>query len=160
LPRELIESELFGSSRGAFTGSQGDRDGLFRQAEAARCCSMSFPKCPSTRKANCCASFRKRKSAPSAAGQLQTDCRINRLHNRLVEDALKEGKLRETSFIGSVHFHCAPAAAERREDILAPGQRVPSAVCFAGRPYARRLHALAAERWQHDWPGNVRQLHK
>ena len=33
LPRELIESELFGSVRGAFTGAQVDREGLFRQAE-------------------------------------------------------------------------------------------------------------------------------
>jgi transcriptional regulator with PAS, ATPase and Fis domain len=90
----------------------------------------------------------------------KTDCRIIASTNRLVEDALKEGKLREDLFYRISAISIAlPPLRERREDIL------PLASAFLKRFASqadRTLEGftpLAAERLRkHDWPGNVRQL--
>ncbi len=66
LPRELIESELFGHKKDSFTGARTDRIGLFRRPRAARSFSTKFPRCRLIRRASSSACCRTRKSGPSA----------------------------------------------------------------------------------------------
>ena len=98
--------------------------------------------------------------ALNVAGGGKTDCRIIAATNRLVEEALKEGKLREDLFyrISAITIPLPPLR-ERRDDIL------PLAIAFLKRYASQADRVLteftpaAAERMRkYAWPGNVRQL--
>lgn len=161
LPRELIESELFGSVKGAFTGAQGDREGLFRQAEGGTLLLDELSEMPVDTQSKLLRVLQEKEVRP-VGGRVsyKTDCRIIAATNRRVEDAIKEGKLREDLYyrISAISIHLPPLR-DRREDIL------PLARAFLKRYAAQANRPLtdftpaAAERLRKcDWPGNVRQL--
>ncbi len=161
LPRELIESELFGSVKGAFTGAHADRDGLFRQAEGGTLFLDEISEMPIDTQSKLLRVLQDQKVRPvGGKTDYQTNCRILAATNRKPEDAIKDGKLREDLFyrISAISVHLPPLR-ERREDIL------PLANAFlkryaaqANRPLAG-FTAQAVERLAgFEWPGNVRQL--
>jgi DNA-binding NtrC family response regulator len=161
LPRELIESELFGSVKGAFTGAHTDRDGLFRQAEGGTLFLDEISEMPIDTQSKLLRVLQDQKVRPvGGKTDYQTNCRIIAATNRRPEDAIKDGKLREDLFyrISAISVHLPPLR-ERREDIL------PLANSFLKRYAAQANRTLrgftpsAAERLAaFDWPGNIRQL--
>ena len=161
LPRELIESELFGSVKGAFTGSQGDREGLFRQAEGGTLLLDEISEMPQDTQSKLLRVLQEKEVRPvGGRTSYKTDCRILAATNRQVEDAIKNGKLREDLYYRISAISIAlPPLRERREDIL------PLARAFLNRFASQADRALtdftpaACERLRNcDWPGNVRQL--
>ena len=161
LPRELIESELFGSVKGSFTGATEDRKGLFRQAEGGTLLLDELSEMPIDTQSKLLRVLQEKEVRP-VGGRIsfKTDCRIIAATNRHVDDALKNGKLREDLYyrISAISVHLSPLR-ERRDDIL------PLARAFLKRfsAQADRLmsdfSAEACERLRrYDWPGNVRQL--
>jgi len=161
LPRELIESELFGSVKGSFTGSTGDREGLFRQAESGTLLLDEISEMPVDTQSKLLRVLQEKEVRPvGGRTSYKTDCRILAATNRHVEDAIREGKLREDLYyrISAISIDLPPLR-DRREDIL------PLARTFLKR-YASQANrpltdytAAAAERLRRcDWPGNVRQL--
>lgn len=161
LPRELIESELFGSVKGAFTGSQGDREGLFRQAEGGTLLLDELSEMPVDTQSKLLRVLQEKEVRPvGGRTTYKTDCRILASTNRRVEEAIKEGKLREDLYyrISAISVHLPPLR-DRREDIL------PLARAFlkrfasqADRPMSDFTPAAADRLRAYDWPGNVRQL--
>jgi DNA-binding NtrC family response regulator len=161
LPRELIESELFGSVKGAFTGANADRDGLFRQAEGGTLFLDEISEMPVDTQSKLLRVLQDQKVRPvGGKADYQTNCRIIAATNRRPEDAIKEGKLREDLFyrISAISVYLPPLR-ERREDIL------PLANAFLKRFAAQANRTLrgftpsAADRLiAFGWPGNVRQL--
>src|SRR5687767_8931857 len=161
LPRELIESELFGSVKGAFTGSQGDREGLFRQAEGGTLLLDELSEMPVDTQSKLLRVLQEKEVRPvGGRTSYKIDCRILAATNRRVEDAIKEGKLRQDLYyrISTISIDLAPLRA-RREDIL------PLANSFlkrfaaqAGRVLTGFTPAAAEKLRRFDWPGNVRQL--
>lgn len=161
LPRELIESELFGSVKGAFTGAQGDREGLFRQAEGGTLLLDELSEMPIDTQSKLLRVLQEKEVRPvGGRTSYKTDCRILAATNRRVEDAIKEGKLREDLYYRiSAIAVCLPPLRDRREDIL------PLARAFlkrfasqADRPMVDFTPAAADRIRACDWPGNVRQL--
>jgi DNA-binding NtrC family response regulator len=161
LPRELIESELFGSVKGAYTGAQADREGLFRQAENGTLLLDELSEMPIDTQSKLLRVLQEKEVRP-VGGRVtyKTDCRVIAATNHIVEEALREGKLREDLYyrISAITIHLPPLR-ERREDIL------PLATAFLKRfsSQAGRViggfAVLAADRLRKfDWPGNVRQL--
>lgn len=161
LPRELIESELFGSVKGAFTGAQGDREGLFRQAEGGTLLLDELSEMPIDTQSKLLRVLQEKEVRP-VGGKVsyKTDCRIVAATNRKPEEAILEGKLREDLFyrISAISVHL-PALRDRREDVM------PLAKAFLKRFAAQANRPLteftpeAVERLKRfDWPGNVRQL--
>lgn len=161
LPRELIESELFGSVKGAFTGAHSDREGLFRQAEGGTLFLDEISEMPVDTQSKLLRVLQDQEVRPvGGKTAYKTNCRIIAATNRRPEDAIKDGKLREDLFyrISAISFYLPPLR-ERREDIL------PLANAFLKRFAAQANRIIkgfspdAAERiTAFDWPGNVRQL--
>jgi DNA-binding NtrC family response regulator len=161
LPRELIESELFGSMKGAFTGAQADREGLFRQAEGGTLLLDELSEMPIDTQSKLLRVLQEKEVRP-VGGKIsyKIDCRVLAATNRVPQDAIKEGKMREDLFyrISAISIFLPPLR-DRREDI------VPLAAAFLKRFAAQANRVItgfspaAAEMLRrHDWPGNVRQL--
>ena len=161
LPRELIESELFGSVKGAFTGAHSDREGLFRQSEGGTLLLDEISEMPIDTQSKLLRVLQEKEVRPvGGRTSYKTDCRVIAATNRKVEDAISQGKLREDLYyrISAVSVHLPPLR-ERREEIL------PLAGAFLKRYGAQANRDItafsteAAERLRtFDWPGNVRQL--
>src|SRR3954467_7186743 len=161
LPRELIESELFGSVKGAFTGSQGDREGLFRQAEGGTLLLDEISEMPVDTQSKLLRVLQEKEVRPvGGRTSYKTDCRLLAATNIEVEVAIRAGKLREDLYyrISAITLHLPPLR-ERREDIL------PLATSFlkrfaaqAGRTMTGFTPAAQEKIRRYDWPGNVRQL--
>jgi transcriptional regulator with PAS, ATPase and Fis domain len=161
LPRELIESELFGSVKGSFTGSTGDREGLFRQAEGGTLLLDELSEMPVDTQSKLLRVLQEKEVRPvGGRSSYKTDCRIIAATNRQVEEAIRDGKLREDLFyrISAISIHLPPIR-DRREDVL------PMARAFLKRFAAQANRVItdftpeAIERLRrYDWPGNVRQL--
>jgi two-component system, NtrC family, response regulator AtoC len=161
LPRELIESELFGSVKGAYTGAQQDRDGLFLTAGSGTLLLDELSEMPIDTQSKLLRVLQERTVRPVGGRSVyKTDCRIIASTNRVPEEAIKIGKLREDLYyrISAINIYLPPLR-ERRDDII------PLASSFLKRYAAQANRVItgfsptAAEMLRKfDWPGNVRQL--
>ena len=161
LPRELIESELFGSVRGAFTGAHTDREGLFRQAEGGTLLLDEISEMPVDTQSKRLRVLQDQEVRPvGGKTSYKTNCRLVAATNRKTDEAIRDGKLREDLFyrISAISVHLPPLR-ERREDIM------PLANSFLKRFAAQANRGIkgftpeAVERLTNfEWPGNVRQL--
>lgn len=161
LPRELIESELFGAVKGAYTGAHSDRDGLFHEAGRGTILLDEISEMPLDTQAKLLRVLQERSFRPvGGKTSYSADCRVLAATNRRVEEAMREGKLREDVYyrISAVTLHIPPLR-ERREDIL------PLANAFlrrfasqSGRNITGFSETAARVLQDFDWPGNVRQL--
>src|SRR5579872_6728003 len=96
LPRELIESELFGSVKGAFTGANVDREGLFRQAESGTLLLDEISEMPIDTQSKLLRVLQDQEVRPVGdTSSYKINCRIIAATNRKPEEAIKEGKMRE-----------------------------------------------------------------
>jgi DNA-binding NtrC family response regulator len=161
LPRELIESELFGSVKGAFTGAHSDREGLFRQAEGGTLFLDEISEMPIDTQSKLLRVLQDQEVRP-VGGKVsyKTNCRLVAATNRKPEEAIRDGKLREDLFyrISAISVHLPPLR-ERREDIMPLANSfLKRFVAQANRPI-RGFSPEATERLTgFEWPGNVRQL--
>ena len=160
LPRDLIESELFGSKKGSYTGSLGAM-GLFRQAEGGTLFLDEISEMPIDTQSKLLRVLQDQEVRPVGdTVSYKTNCRIIAATNRKTDEAIKDGKLREDLYyrISAIAVHLPPLR-ERRDDIM------PLANSFLRRFAAQANRTLrgftpqALERLNaFDWPGNVRQL--
>src|SRR5881392_3711030 len=161
LPRELIESELFGSVKGAFTGAHSDREGLFRQAEGGTLFLDEISEMPIDTQSKLLRVLQDQEVRP-VGGKVsyKTNCRIVAATNRRTEEAIKDGKLREDLFyrISAISVHLPPLR-ERRDDIMALANAfLKRFASQANRPIKGFTPAAIDRLTGFDWPGNVRQL--
>jgi DNA-binding NtrC family response regulator len=161
LPRELIESELFGSVKGAYTGAQSDREGLFRQADNGTLLLDEISEMPIDTQSKLLRVLQEKEVRPvGGRTSFKTNTRVVAATNRVPEDAIKNGKLREDLYYRISAISIAiPPLRERREDVL------PLANSFLKRFAAQANRVItgftpaASELLRKaDWPGNVRQL--
>jgi DNA-binding NtrC family response regulator len=161
LPRELIESELFGSVKGAFTGAHSDRDGLFRQAEGGTLFLDEISEMPIDTQSKLLRVLQDQEVRP-VGGRVsyKTNCRIIAATNRKPEEAVKDGKLREDLFyrISAISVHLPPLR-ERRDDIMPLANAFLKRFASQANRGIKGFSSAAIERLTaFDWPGNVRQL--
>jgi DNA-binding NtrC family response regulator len=161
LPRELIESELFGSVKGAFTGANADREGLFRQAEGGTLFLDELSEMPIDTQSKLLRVLQEKEVRPVGGRTVyKTNCRVIAATNRQTDQAIKDGKLREDLFyrISAVTVYLPPLR-ERREDIVPLAQSfLKTYAAQAGRVINGFTPAAMDRLRSYDWPGNVRQL--
>jgi DNA-binding NtrC family response regulator len=161
LPRELIESELFGSVKGAFTGAHADREGLFRQAEGGTLFLDEISEMPVDTQSKLLRVLQDQRVRPvGGKTDYQTNCRIVAATNRKPDEAIKDGKLREDLFyrISAISVHLPPLR-ERRDDIMPLANAFLKRFSSQANRTLRGFTPQACERLtSFEWPGNVRQL--
>jgi len=161
LPRELIESELFGSVKGAFTGAHTDREGLFRQAEGGTLMLDEISEIPVDTQSKLLRVLQDQEVRPvGGKSSYKTNCRLIASTNRKPEDAIKESKLREDLYyrISAISVHLPPLR-DRRDDILPLANAFLKRFAAQANRDIRCFKPEAIERLTaFDWPGNVRQL--
>jgi DNA-binding NtrC family response regulator len=161
LPGELIESELFGHLKGAFTGADRDREGLFEAAHGGTLFLDEVGDLAAPAQAKLLRVLEERQvTRLGGSRSVPVDVRVVAATNRPLERMSAEGSFREDLLyrLRVIGLHIPPLR-ERREDI--PAIAVHFLAGFAAR-HGRPTRALsdAARRvlLAHDWPGNVREL--
>ena len=161
LPRELIESELFGSVKGAFTGAHTDREGLFRQAEGGTLLLDEISEMPVDTQSKLLRVLQDQEVRPvGGKSSYKTNCRLIASTNRKPEEAIKDAKLREDLYyrISAISVHLPPLR-ERRDDILPLANSFLKRFAAQANRDIRGFKPEAIERLTtFDWPGNIRQL--
>lgn len=161
LPEELLESELFGHEKGAFTGAVTRHEGLFQAANGGTLFLDEIGDMPLSLQAKLLRVLQDFKVRPvGSTTATPVDVRIISATHHNLEDLVEQGDFREDLFyrLSVVPLHM-PSLRERREDIpLLADHFLRQVGARTGRP-AKRL-APEAIRYLHaaDLPGNVRQL--
>jgi two-component system, NtrC family, response regulator GlrR len=161
LPPDLLESELFGHRRGAFTGAIRDKDGLFAAAHGGTLFLDEIGDAPASVQVKLLRVLQERSYLPVGETEARTvDVRIIAATNRDLRADVEAGRFRDDLFY---RIHVVPIAMpplrERREDIpllaeLFLTQATAKHGITASHLSSEALHLLMG----HDWPGNVREL--
>ena len=158
IPSELLESQLFGHARGAFTGAIGDRLGSFREADRGTLFldeigDMSLPM-----QAKLLRVLQDRVVTPVGGRAVPVDVRIVAATHRDLAALVRDGRFREDLFyrlrVVPVHL---PTLGARLTDILPLAEHF--LVAASGQAPPKQLSPAAASLLlTHPWPGNVREL--
>jgi len=161
IPEHLVESELFGHVKGAFTGAVRDRAGLFAQAQGGTVFLDEVAELPLAMQVKLLRVLQERElRAVGSERVVKLDVRVIAASHRNLEEEVAAGRFREDLYYRlHVVALSLPALAERREDIpllarhfmATLAQRYGKSVNAFG---AGAIEALASA----PWPGNVRQL--
>jgi two-component system response regulator PilR (NtrC family) len=160
IPDTLIESELFGHTKGAFTGAFSDRPGLFEQAEGGSLFLDEIGEVPLQLQAKLLRVLQEREFRRVGGGSaLKADVRIVAASNRNLEEQVREGSFREDLFyrLNVVQIRM-PSLKERVEDIPALVEHFyKKYALWSGSGEIVTPEALKAL-FNYPFPGNVREL--
>jgi two-component system response regulator GlrR len=161
IPEPLLESELFGHRKGAFTGATYDHKGLFQSADGGTIFLDEIGDMPLALQAKLLRTLQEREVRPVGATQtVPVDARIISATHRDLEGRVSAGEFREDLYyrLNVVSFRL-PSLAERREDIVPLAQHFIKSVA---KRYGKSVRSFAPEALElligAPWPGNVRQL--
>ncbi len=161
LPENLVESELFGNEKGAFTDAKTARKGLFELADGGTVVLDEIGEVPLSLQAKLLRFLEERTLRRlGGAREISVDVRVLALTNRDLKTEVGKGRFREDLYYRLNVFPISvPPLRQRKADIL------PMALDFVshfGNTCGRRFTALSPELQQrlveHPWPGNVREL--
>lgn len=161
LPEQLLESELFGHARGAFTGAVSNREGLFQAAEGGTLFLDEIGDMPAPLQVKLLRVLQERKVRPLGSNRdIDIDVRIISATHRDLPKAMARGEFREDLYYRlNVVSLKIPALAERTEDIPLLANHLLRQAAERHKPFVRAFSTDAMKRLMTaTWPGNVRQL--
>ncbi len=162
MPEQLLESELFGHVKGAFTGAARDNEGLFRTADKGTLFLDEIGDMPLPLQVKLLRVLQERQVRPVGSAQIfEVDVRIISATHRAIDVEMAEGRFREDLYYRlNVVALKLPPLAERCEDIPLLANHFLAQL--AGR-YDKKINTIAPEAIEllirAAWPGNVRQLY-
>jgi two-component system response regulator PilR (NtrC family) len=161
LPETLIESELFGHEKGAFTGASGKKMGVFELADGGTLFLDEIGELPLNMQTKLLRALQE-KSFRRVGGseEIKVDVRVIAATNKDLQRAVAEKTFREDLFyrLNTVHFQL-PALRERMEDLPAFARTMLNQVTKGHSKAPRELLSDCFPLLQnHDWPGNLREL--
>ncbi|EIY4970784.1 two-component system response regulator GlrR [Klebsiella quasipneumoniae] len=161
LPEQLLESELFGHARGAFTGAVSNREGLFQAAEGGTLFLDEIGDMPVALQVKLLRVLQERKVRPLGSNRdIEINVRIISATHRDLPKAMARGEFREDLFyrLNVVNLKIPPLS-ERTEDIPLLANHLLRQSADRHKPFVRAFSSDAMKRLMAaKWPGNVRQL--
>ncbi|HBR0850607.1 TPA: two-component system response regulator GlrR [Klebsiella pneumoniae] len=161
LPEQLLESELFGHARGAFTGAVSNREGLFQAAEGGTLFLDEIGDMPVALQVKLLRVLQERKVRPLGSNRdIEINVRIISATHRDLPKAMARGEFREDLFyrLNVVNLKIPPLS-ERTEDIPLLAYHLLRQSADRHKPFVRAFSSDAMKRLMAaKWPGNVRQL--
>jgi transcriptional regulator with GAF, ATPase, and Fis domain/pSer/pThr/pTyr-binding forkhead associated (FHA) protein len=161
LPDTLLESELFGHARGAFTGAHKQKKGLLEQADGGTFFLDEIGDMSAEMQKKLLRVLQEGEFRPVGSDQrIQVNVRLLAASHRDLDQMVRDGTFREDLYyrvnVLSVRL---PPLRDRRDDIpLLAENLLARAAREAGRPVPILPHEVLAALVSHDWPGNVREL--
>lgn len=157
----LIQAELFGTVRGAFTGALRDRKGLLEAADGGTIFLDEIADLPLDMQINLLRFLQEQTITPvGASHSIQVDVRVVAAANVDLAQSVEAGRFRQDLYyrLNVVPLH-VPPLRERRDDIAALAQLYFTRFTAEGNPRLRGFSSAALEAMHaHSWPGNVREL--
>ncbi|MEJ2507960.1 MAG: sigma-54 dependent transcriptional regulator [Gammaproteobacteria bacterium] len=158
---ELLESELFGHTRGAFTGAHSARDGLFVYAQGGTIFLDEIGEMPLAMQAKLLRVLEEHSVRPVGSDrEVPVDCRVIAATNQRLAERVESGEFR-----GDLYYRLnvltinVPALRERVEDIPALAEHFSDSMASSlGVSPIPLTHDDFAQLQSYDWPGNVREL--
>ena len=161
VPEPLLESELFGHAKGAFTDAKQSRPGLFMQANGGTLFLDEIGEMALTLQPKLLRALQERKVRPvGGEAEVAVDVRLLTATNRDLEDMVEDKRFREDLYyrINVIHVPLPPLRA-RGGDVLLLAQHLLRHYAAVFDKKVVGLSAATAERlMSYDWPGNVREL--
>ncbi|TCW62633.1 sigma-54 dependent transcriptional regulator [Treponema sp. J25] len=161
IPENLLESELFGYEKGAFTGAEGRKVGLFELASGGTLFLDEIGDMPLHLQVKLLRVLQDRKLIRLGGSRpIPIDVRIVAATNKNLEEAVREGQFREDLYyrLAVIRLHIPPLR-ERKEDIPVLAQRFTERFARELGRYPRRLSAEVLQFLdRYPFPGNVREL--
>ena len=161
LPETLLESELFGHARGAFTDARAARSGLFVEADQGTLLLDEIAEMPLGMQAKMLRALQERKVRPLGTGQeIPFDARIVAATNRNLEAEVEAKRFREDLYyrINVVRIDVPPLRARANDTLVLAQHFLERAAARSGKQVTRLGQLVAEKLTDYDWPGNVREL--
>ena len=161
VPSALLESELFGHAKGAFTDAKLQRTGLFRQAEGGTLFLDEIGELPLDMQAKLLRALQERRVRPVGSDQeVPFDARVLAATNRNLEDEVEAKRFREDLYyrVAVVKIDLPPLR-DRGGDVIELARHCLTAIGRrTGSPVPSLSSAVAEKVMGYTWPGNVREL--
>ncbi|MDR0568390.1 MAG: sigma 54-interacting transcriptional regulator [Spirochaetaceae bacterium] len=161
LPESIIESELFGHERGAFTGASGQRKGRFELAHRGTIFLDEIGELPSRIQAKLLRVLQERElERVGGTATIKVDVRLIAATNRNLEAEVKAGRFREDLYYRLNVFPLyVPPLRERKSDIVLLADHFTEKYARKNRKLIKRISTPALDLLTgYSWPGNVREL--
>jgi len=160
IPRELIESELFGHKRGSFTGAVADRVGRFELAHGGTLFLDEIGDLALDMQVKLLRAIQERVVEPVGGGKpIKVDVRVVAATHKDLEQEVEAGRFREDLYYRlNVLPLTTPPLRERREDIPALMRHFSKLHASRGLPPIEPTPALIEALMGYQWPGNIREL--
>src|SRR5467141_1290047 len=160
IPDTLIESELFGYEKGAFTGAHQRKEGQFQRAEGGSLFLDEIVNLPLPTQAKLLRALQERQVQPLGSKQpVRVSVRIIAAANVSLEREVRAGRFRQDVYYRLNEFGITLPPLRERDDILhLANEFLPEASMELGRPCRKISEAAAQVLLRYPWPGNVREL--
>ncbi len=161
LSENLLESELFGHTRGAFTDARSDRKGLFQQAEGGTLLLDEMGDMPLAMQVKLLRALEESRVRPVGSDQeISFDVRLLSATHRDLETAVEEERFREDLFyrINVIQLHLPPLRSRGNDVLLLAHFFISRFAKKVQRPIQGFDDAVAERLLAYSWPGNIREL--
>ncbi|MCA9664739.1 MAG: sigma-54-dependent Fis family transcriptional regulator [Myxococcales bacterium] len=161
MPAALLESELFGHKRGAFTDAREDREGLFVRASGGTIFLDEIGEMPMEMQAKLLRTLQDSRVRPVGSDdEVAFEARVLSATNRDLEDAVEQGTFREDLYyrLNVVHVPVPPLRARDNDVLLLAQHFIEAVVARTGKQVVGLSSQAAQKLIDYHWPGNVREL--
>lgn len=161
IPKELMESEMFGHQRGAFTGAQKDQLGKFQLAHHGTLLLDEISELSAEAQSKLLRAVEAQEFYPvGSAEMVRVDVRIIAATNRNLREMVERKLFREDLFFRlNVYVMALPPLRERQKDILVLAEHF---IAYFNQKFGKNFQTFSPEAkailLEHSWPGNVREL--